>query len=69
MAPENSASSVSGFQISGNPTPEEVAAIVAAMALVSARRNAEASATPISHWGRPIMRTPLSGAWGSPQFH
>lgn len=69
MSAENSASQIAGFQISGNPTPEEVAAIVAAMTLVSARRRAHASPAPISNWGRPIMRTPLTGAWGSPQFH
>jgi len=57
-----------GFHISGNPSSEEVAAIVAALTVVSARKSATPTSIKVSNWGRPILRTPLSGAWGAPEF-
>ncbi|MEI7549108.1 MAG: acyl-CoA carboxylase subunit epsilon [Actinomycetes bacterium] len=68
MSSESATSALSGFQISGNPTPEEVAAIVAALSIVSARQSVRSHVIANSPWGTPMLRTPLIGAWGAPQF-
>ncbi|MCX6453245.1 MAG: acyl-CoA carboxylase subunit epsilon [Actinobacteria bacterium] len=68
MSTESATSAFSGFQINGNPTPEEVAAIVAALSIVTARQSARSDVNATSPWGTPILRTPLNGAWGAPQF-
>ena len=49
-------------------TPEEVAAIVAALSIVTSRQSARSHVNATSPWGTPILRTPLNGAWGAPQF-
>ena len=50
--------------VRGNPTPEELAALIA---VVASRGGAEPEPTPArSLWARPVLRTPLPtgpGAW------
>ena len=52
--------------VRGNPTPEELAAVVALLAARSAAAPAEEPAPARSLWAVPQLRTPLShgpGAW------
>jgi hypothetical protein len=50
--------------VKGDPSPEELAALIAVVAGRSAGEDAPAPERPL--WGRPVLRGPLSpgpGAW------
>jgi hypothetical protein len=52
--------------VRGNPTPEELAALVA---VVATRGTAEPEPAPVrSLWARPILRTSLPSSWRASSF-
>ena len=52
--------------VRGEPTPEQLAALLAVVAARTSAGEAPAAAPVPSLWGTPVLRTPLSpgpGAW------
>ena len=67
MPPTSNTPVLEGLQISGNPNPEEVAAIVAALMVIKSRSQSKAKTATFS-WGRPALRGALPTSWSAPSL-
>ena len=67
MPPTSNTPALEGLQISGNPNPEEVAAIVAALMVVKSRSQSKTKTTTL-RWGRPALRGALPTSWSAPSL-
>jgi len=52
---------MNGFDVAGNPTPDEMAAILAALELVMAERDEGPSALAVSRWAMAGRREAQAG--------